>query len=473
MARVVNFEYTPLSVHAPFHMSTTYERCLFGAFGSGKTYAICAEAIAWALEQPGSRILITRRTVPELRDTTETVFFDLLPDELFKAGKQARAGGHTERFTFPNGSEVLFRSIDDWNKHKSLNVCAIAWDELDEFDEETYMGMASRVRQRDPTPMARRLGVKHVARRGMWAATNPHGHDWTWARFVKYGGKENTEYFRSTSFDNPFLPPEYYDALLSYPEPWIKRYVLCQFDDFAGQIYESWNWDQHVINPLEPGRDYPVGAVFWMGFDPGTRSANAGLWVYVDKANRRLVGVAEYEQEGLAASKHAAEWRKLEAKHRMHVRQRIADPNSITMRDRGSNMKLIDQYARLGFHFSLGPSKPADRIPMLGQMIETGRFVVTKACPRTYEAIKNYRWEDLTPAKRAKGEEAPEKPVKDQYTHLTEAAQYVCSRHVAPPPLLKVPRHDSFHEEVHSTIRRQIKAARTSRQAHDLGSIRV
>jgi hypothetical protein len=63
---------------------------------------------------------------------------------------------------------VLFRSIDDWNKHRSLNVGFIAFDEADEFDEETYQGMLSRVRQSDPTPEGIAYGAKKITRRGVW-----------------------------------------------------------------------------------------------------------------------------------------------------------------------------------------------------------------------------------------------------------------------------------------------------------------
>lgn len=121
MARVW-IDYEPLAVHVPFHTSNSFERNMFGAMGSGKSYAICAEAIAWCLEQPGIEGIITRRTIPELRDSTEQVFFDLLPPELFERGTVSRAGGHYERFVFPNGSTVLFRSIDDWKKYKSYNL---------------------------------------------------------------------------------------------------------------------------------------------------------------------------------------------------------------------------------------------------------------------------------------------------------------------------------------------------------------
>ena len=73
----IRFDYRPMPVHERFHAASQRERLLAGAFGSGKTYAVCAEAIKWALLYPGIRGLVTRKTVPELRDTTETVFFDL------------------------------------------------------------------------------------------------------------------------------------------------------------------------------------------------------------------------------------------------------------------------------------------------------------------------------------------------------------------------------------------------------------
>lgn len=468
----VSFGGDPIPIHAPFHASGAYERALFGAFGSGKTYAICDEAIDWALRYPGIRGLITRKTVPELRDTTEPVFFERLPHELYQAGELRRAGGHAERFIFPNGSEVLFRGIDDWNKHRSLNVGFIAWDEANEFDEETYMGMSSRVRQREPTAMAAALGAGRIPRRGMWCATNPSGHDWLYRRFVDPKHKSpNTEYFRSTSFDNPYLPPEYLESLMNYPKPWVRRYVLCQFDDFAGQIYEDWGWDSHVIDPLDK---YPERHTFWMGMDPGTRNPTAGLWVCVDQAKRQLIGIAEYEQHSRAAFQHATSWRQIEQQHKMRVSWRVSDPNALPVRDRGSNHSLQDQYRRLGFSFQLGPSRHADRIPMLGQMISLGRFKLTKNCPQTYEAIKNYKWEDVTPAQRSKGVDPKETPLKKD-DHLVDCAQYLSSRWVS--PMRPDPDHgvEDFTRRVNRLTKRALMRKRIGGSAHssDLGNVMV
>jgi hypothetical protein len=360
-------------------------------------------------------------------------------------------------------------------KHKSMNLAAIFYDEADEFAPEDYEGMMSRVRQTQPTSKARALGFTRISRRMIRSASNPAGRNWLWSRFVDPRSRAtDSSFYVSTSLDNPHLPLQYINSLLDMPEPWVRRYVLCSFDEFAGQIYEDWNQDEHFIEPLHPDDIDPRGLVL-MGMDPGTRDPTAGLWCYYDKPRSRLVGIAEYQEHSLAASKHAQAWRVIESRHApLRVRRRIADPQSINLRDRGTDMALSDQYRRLGFHFELGPSKHRDRIPPLGQLIFTRRFVVTSECPQTYEQIKNYRWKDLTPMQRSRGEDAPEEPLK-RNSHLVDCAQYVASRH------LQLPRPDAPAEdegnpldaEIRKAIKKKIAAMRAGTRNHDLGSLAV
>jgi len=459
---LIRFEYRPLAIHRPFHASIARRKCLFGAFGSGKTYALCAEAISLALEQPGSDILICRKTIGELRDTTETVFLRIMPPELFRACLTSRTGGHYERIVFPNGSNVRFRGIDDWVKHRSLNVCAIFYDEADEFDEETIRGMESRVRQRDLTKEAIDRGYTgNIDRRLTCFASNPRGRNWLYRYFIDPRTKQpNSEWFRSTSFDNPYLPRDYIESLLDQPEPWIRRFVLCQFDEFGGQIYENWTWDDHVIEP--PREGWGSSAIYWMGMDPGLR-ATAGLWVVRDVVNARYVGVAEYQRTSLSAKEHTDAWRSLEARLGMtgKIHLRIADP-AIAARDRITNNRLEDAYRRLGFRFQHGAKFHKDRIPALGQLIHQRKFVLTKDCPMTFDQIRDYRWEDITPVQRAKGyqpEDGVERPVKVN-DHLVDCAQYLASRWSRPlemrAPKLQVSDEDAFTRMIYTTIKRNI-----------------
>lgn len=466
---------SPLPVHIPFHRSAAPERAAIGAFGSGKSYALIDEAIACCLEQPGVRVVVARRTIPALKDTTEAVFFDRLPHELYVAGTVSRGGNHAQQFTFPNGSVVLFKGLDDWRKLMSLNLAWVFVDEASEIDAETWTALKSRVRQRDPTAEAARRGyTAEITRRGMVLACNPAGHNWIWRRFVDEANEDyqaGSAYFRSTSFDNPFLPVDTLEGYLSFPEAWIKRYVLCQFDDFAGQIYETWNYADHVIKPYL----IPKGAMIWMGMDPGSRNPTAGVWAHVDRPESRpprLVAVAEYQaEEMLSAAAHAAKWRVVE-KVMPPVRWRVADPATINLSDRGTTNSLKSQYSRLGFQFNNGPRTHKDRIPMLADLIQSGRFVVTENCPLTFEAIKNYQWEDLSPAARSKGADAPERPLKKD-DHLVDCSQYLSSRwagqpRTPAPPSDELSQAERFSREVRQTIRRNI-ARNLSPGACDLG----
>jgi PBSX family phage terminase large subunit len=472
----VRFEYEPLPIFANFHRSAERTRLIVGGYGSGKSHALCAEAIALGLEQPGSEFLVMRKTVPALKTTTEKIFLSLLPPEFFDQCGVSRSGGHLDYIIFPNGSMYYFRGCADWKRHRSMNLSFIVWDEADEFTTEDFDGLQSRLRQSVPTPQARELGHKRTPRNGNIMACNPQGRNWIWEYFVDEGNarhRENSAYWVSTSFDNPYLPKATLTEWLAMPDPWVRRYVLSSFDEFAGAIYEGWQHKTHVVRPFKDAAGnykYDPSSFFRMGFDPGTSSGNAALWVYYDKATNRLVGVAEYNETGLSATAHAKAWRRIEAQHGMRVQTRIADPKAVTQRDRGSTHRLSDQYRRLGFHFSLGPGGVDDRVWSLGELIAQGRFVVTDECPNTYAQILNYRWEDLTPTQVENGRES--RPLKKD-VDLVDAAQYAVSRYVPPPKVQAAPidPEEQNSREIHAAIRRQLQRGRSenARPANDIG----
>jgi PBSX family phage terminase large subunit len=331
----LRFDYQPLPTFVPFHLCTEYEAALAGGYGSGKSVALTADAIELGLNQPGSEILVCRRTIPSLRDTTEKIFVNHLPPDFFAACKTSRMGGHYESIQFPNGSVYYFRGLDDWTKLKSMSVAAIYYDEADEIDPDTYEGLLSRVRQRIPTAEARALGAPKITRRKIRLAFNPAGHNWIWQRFIGPAQARLHRWFKSTSLDNPYNPPDYIRSLLAMPTPWVKRYVLCDFDDFGGQIYQNWSYDTTSSSPTAASArpyDYPEG-FFLMGMDPGTRDPTAAVWCYYDRDKHCLVAVAQYQQDGLAAPKHAAAWRASrparharQAAHRRPARHQRARP---------------------------------------------------------------------------------------------------------------------------------------------------
>lgn len=430
--------YQPLSVYRSFHASAAKERLLVGGMGSGKTIANCADALSRGLRTPGIRIVLSRKTAPELRDMLEPEFVNVMPPDLYAASTVRRSGGHIESITLPTGTEFLFRAIDDWQKFKSLNIGHMYWDELSEFDQATYNGMRGRLRQRFPTARAREAGYTAEipeAERGSTAATNPNGHDWIWEHFIRDAGPERQSW-TATSLDNPHLPEDYLETLLQMPDAWVRRYVLCSFDEFGGLIYPDWSWDDHVWKgTLEISKTTPI----WHGYDPGMRHPTAMLWVAV--MGNVMVGV----HEELASDTDFDTWvrRVKEVEENLpRVTWRVADPNRINVRDFHAQ-SLKAHWRRRGYVFQDGPSRHKDRIPMLGTLIKSGRFKVTRDCQRTFDQIQAYRWEDLTATMRQKlgshaEDYAPEEPLK-VFDDLVDCGQYLSSRWVAPVKRVETP----------------------------------
>lgn len=262
----VEFTYVPFPIFEPVHLSTAREKAIIGAVGAGKTIAMCADGIGTMLDQPGSRGGIFRQSVPSLRDTTELEFINLLAmppadEEAWEEGRiktlwdvikendgLRREAGHIRSITFPNGSEMHFQSLDKWTKHMGRNMAWIGIDESSEITVESYLALLTRLRQQDPLPGARRLGLDlsmwKSPRQTIVNASNPDGHNWVWQYFVNQRPtrkqvREGTyrRAFRSTSFDNPTFfdedgnPNQYLLSLLTMPELWVRRYVLALGSD--------------------------------------------------------------------------------------------------------------------------------------------------------------------------------------------------------------------------------------------------
>ena len=303
----IRFPIEPLPVHQPYHASTAKIKVAIGGVGSGKTAALCMESIRFALGQPGSDMILTRRGIPDLRRTTEKELFEVMPAALEKRCKIKRLGGHVESILFPNGSLLQLVGMENWESHKSMNLSWIGIDEASEQTRNNIQGILNRLRQSRPLKGAPPLPHGKRMVNQMAIASNPAGQDYLYEMFVDPNTRRNDSSLHlSTPMDNPFLPPDYIDLLLQMPVPYIRRFVECRFDAAAGRVYPEWSWDTHVFPAAAPGA---YGDRIWMAMDPGILCPTAGLWVEVDRSTGRMTAVSEYQEEGRAAKDHASSWR--------------------------------------------------------------------------------------------------------------------------------------------------------------------
>src|SRR5438128_3844982 len=103
-------KYQPLPSQKRFHQSRASFKGFSGPIGSGKSQALCHEAIRLTYLNPGRSGLIGAPTYPMLRDTTQQALFEILyanriPHEFGKAENILEMK--------ETGSRILFRALDE------------------------------------------------------------------------------------------------------------------------------------------------------------------------------------------------------------------------------------------------------------------------------------------------------------------------------------------------------------------------
>ena len=195
-----------------------------GGVGSGKTVGLCLRTLKIALEYPGIIILIGAGTFPLLRDTTLREWVNFCPSELIAVYNKTRS-----YFKLINGSEILFRPLDDPDRLKSYTLGAAAVEELTDVKDDTFKMFRTRLRQ---------PGFPGF----FYSATNPGSFgNWVYKAFIDPETKiTDSAVVYSVSSDNRFLPEQYIDDLeqikISNPE-YYKRMVAGQWGELDGIIY--------------------------------------------------------------------------------------------------------------------------------------------------------------------------------------------------------------------------------------------
>src|SRR5580700_7796278 len=114
-------EYSPLVSQKRFHDSAARFKGFSGPIGSGKSQALCQEAIKLSYLNPGRTGLIGAPTFPMLRDATQAALFDILdrnaiPYDLNRAENYLVLSEAKSR--------ILFRAVEEFERLRGSNL---AW----------------------------------------------------------------------------------------------------------------------------------------------------------------------------------------------------------------------------------------------------------------------------------------------------------------------------------------------------------
>jgi hypothetical protein len=233
--RLREIEYSPLPSQKKFHESEARFKGFSGPIGSGKSQALCQEAIKLSYLNAGRTGLIGAPTYPMLRDATQAALIEILernriPHELNRA----------ENFLVfrETRSRVLFRAVEEFERLRGSNLAWFGLDELTYTSEDAWLRLEGRLRD----PKAARLCG--------FAVWTPKGYDWVYERFVA-SCVEGYETIIAPPFQNRFLLdriPDYYERLKSsYDERFYQQEALGEYLSLhAGRVYYAFERQGNV-----------------------------------------------------------------------------------------------------------------------------------------------------------------------------------------------------------------------------------
>jgi len=227
--------YEPLPTQRLFHSSEARFKGFSGPVGSGKSQALCQEAIRMSYLNPGRTGLMGAPTFPMLRDSTQASLLAVLDENRIPYDVN-KAENHL--VFLDTKSKVLFRSLDDSERLRGTNLAWFCVDELTYATEEAWLRLEARLRD----PKASKLCG--------FAVWTPRGFDWVYRRFLS-GEVQGYETFIAKAFENKHLleqVPDYYERLKSsYDSRFYAQEVLGEYLNIqAGRVYDAFERKENV-----------------------------------------------------------------------------------------------------------------------------------------------------------------------------------------------------------------------------------
>lgn len=389
-----------------------------GARGGGKSWAVRVKGVGGALYYPGIKILMLRRTYPELENTIISPLIELLNTAALD-GKPAGDRLFTYNATmrtlfFANGSMIKFGHLQSANavtEYQGQEYDWIFMDEATHFTEWEFRVLAATLR-----------GVNKIPKR-MYLTCNPGGvgHLWVKRLFVERdfrAGEDPKDYFfiPATVEDNTALmdhSPDYIQMLDLLPDDLRAAHRYGDWDAMAGQFFGEFRRETHVVKPFLVPQEWPRYRAIDYGLD-----MFACLWVAVDFGGRAWV-YREVQQPGLIVSDAAALMRGLTLPEE-RIEYTIAPPDLwSTQKDTGRTMAEV--FAQNGVGLVKASNSRVQGWLTLKEYLKPGadgrpNLLVTEDCPCIIRNLPALQHSDKNPSDCA--------TEPHDITHICDALRY-------------------------------------------------
>jgi hypothetical protein len=408
------------------------EQLYGGAKRGGKTIWLCQKAFLLNFWFPGNRGLMTRYNFTDLQDSTLVEFFETVPSEFIAAHNKGertifiknphpdsgkKDAGTKDGFSAWT-SRQHYRGLgdqDDFEKVKGMNLGHEEYDEPSEIPFETYLMLRAQLTWTLPD------GTRPPYM--CLLASNPEP-GWVEDRFI-VNDTPGCVFIPALPSDNPYLPPGYVKELLdTYPEEWVRKYVLGGWGASEGAVFKEFTDELHNLdNWLDPTSDdevvkFSLQLRLLEGFDHGDTGTTCLLVGGKDRAGN-LFFFDEYYRKDRLVGDHAIDILALKQRFErgtyhvpIHPQRRtefiIADPSIFRKSQHRSNeMQSIAQlYQEKGVNMIPGWNAmemsierikehlhPLDKHfhPFTGKPGSPSLFISRTRCPNLWKEMRGWK----------------------------------------------------------------------------------
>jgi len=427
-----------------------------GARGGGKSWAVRVKAIMLALRYPGIKIMIVRRSYPELRANHINFMRQMVPRSI------AKYNSTDKELIFACGSVILFRycaSEKDLPNYQGTEVDVLFIDEATHFSEDVFKILRVCVR-----------GVNNFPKR-IYLTCNPGGpgHSWVKRLFIDRDFREEEDpaeytFIQSKVDDNHALKlyqPDYVKQLDALPPRLKKAWRDGDWNIFEGQFFEEFTNDPahykdrrwtHVIEPFDPPatwkrlRSYDHGyakpfSVGWWALSPDGVLYRI-LELYGCRKGEADVGVRWIPDEIFEKVQRIEQEHPYLKGYRIDAINSVADTSIWEGSDRG--VSIADTAAKYGIYFSKAEKA---RIPGWMQVHYRLAFdhngypmmYIFNTCADTIRTLPTLQYSETIPEDLdTRGED-----------HIADDIRYMCMMNPLPPrisvPAPQIPEDDPLN----------------------------
>lgn len=380
---------------AEFYESRTLYTCYGGARGGGKSHAVRTKAVLGCLYWAGIKVLILRRTYPDLENSIVMPLLQSIPQQLYNYN----ATTHLIRFT--NGSTIKFGHFQGHSSAAEYQGQEYDWifiDEATQFTEMEFRIMGGCLR-----------GTSDIPKR-MYLTCNPGGvgHQWVKRLFIDRKYKTNSanpeenenpddyKFIFATVEDNQELmkkSPQYLQMLSALPEHMRAAHRYGDWDALGGAYFPEFGEDQ-LINDFS----IPDNWVRYRSFDYGLDML-ACFWIAIDESDTAYVYREAY-QSNLVVSE-AADLINAMTPSGETISITFAPPDMwTTLKDTGKTMAEI--YMNHGVYLVKAPNNRVQGWMQLKEYFYNGKMKIFRSCTQIIDDLKAIQSDERNPNDCAK-----------------------------------------------------------------------